>query len=109
MIFIKTQNGNSLAPVGIHFTILKSQDMFIFKKMADRRRMEFLGKRISTLEELNNEGFSGPRIGFSVYNDWDRFIQDELKYTADPDWISQLNQWKEQYPQFNTHNQISLF
>ncbi len=78
-------------------------------KMAERRRMEFLGKRVSTLDELKHEGFGGPRIGFSSYNDWDKFIQDELKYTDDPKWISELNKWKALYPQFNNHNQISLF
>lgn len=40
------------------------------------------------------------RIPFITYNDWDKLIEDEKKYTDREDWYVSLEKLKKQYPQF---------
>lgn len=60
----------------------------------------FIISRTASDEENANE--SHPyRLGFIPYDDWDKLIEDEKKYTSDEVYLCVLQQLKTQYPQFN--------
>lgn len=72
-------------------------------KLLRHRKVEeqFAAERYATQEEHDNE--SHPyRTGFLVYTDWDKLINDELKYVSDSEWINQLNKLKLKFPQFKS-------
>lgn len=48
------------------------------------------------------------RIEFIRYNDWEKLIQDEMKFNPSEEWISILKELKLKYPQFKQQSQLQL-
>lgn len=63
-----------------------------------------------TVSEDEYKSESHPtRLGFLPYNNWNALINDEMKFTSDPAYLTELGKLKEQYPQFNDTYQPQLF
>lgn len=85
-----------------------NEDWGVLQRMLNHRNIEkqFVLKRFATNEEMSIE--SHPyRVGFLVYRNWDKLINDEMKYTDDKMYLSTLENLKNSYPQFNS-NQIEI-
>lgn len=68
-----------------------------------------VAQRKCTQEEYDVENAPGKyRLYYIKYDDWDKFINDELKYCKDEGWIERLNELKKQFPQFDRKGQLSL-
>lgn len=64
--------------------------------------------RECTKEEMDNETSNPYRIEYIKYNDWDNFLNDEIKYNDSDEWISKLNNLKKMFPEFDKKGQLTL-
>lgn len=78
-------------------------DMGAFIRMCTHRKVDLpiIARRPCTEEEYKQEAHPH-RIGFaSVYDDWDKLIEDEKEYCTDLSWLKTLEELKVKYPAFD--------
>jgi len=107
---IKTVTGGfQISKPCIVLIYAKATDSPLVSKCLQNRKIN-LGRviqREASTEEMEAES-NRYRITFLMYHDWNKLINDEKKFTADPEWFKKLEDLKSKYPQFKDDGQSAL-
>lgn len=95
----------------IIITYVKSSDHYATTRSLNYRKVDhvMIASRLVTEDEYETECTSKYRIEFSKYDDWDKLIQDELKFNPSEDWMATIDKLKKTYPQFKQKAQLDIF
>lgn len=101
-LHIKTTEGGLIKEPSILLDYTQRLNWGPCQRMLKHRRIDRqdLASRHCTEEELK-ECTHPYRVGFLRYDDWQKLIEDERKWTEDADWFAKLAELKRQYPQFD--------
>jgi len=79
-------------------------------KMLNSRGVDhqYLIRRRASKDEVENETHPHRESIFN-YNDWDKLIKDEMRYTSDQSWFDELSALRIKYPKFQQKQESIKF